>query len=53
MMLWTERAQEPVNRDTGARRGSYLSVVWLKGAVHSEIRRFVVIQEGYGNCICS
>jgi hypothetical protein len=54
MMLWTEPAGPEV--PAGGRTtlyGSHLSITWLGQRAYSEIRRFVVIAEGYGNCICS
>jgi hypothetical protein len=50
MMLWTEPA---VKVSENLRFGSHFSTVWLGEKAYSEIRRFVVIREGYGNCICS
>ncbi|KAI6715944.1 hypothetical protein JHW43_001602 [Diplocarpon mali] len=52
MMLWSEPAR--AYRDVGkSRDGSHYSTTYLNGNVYSEIRRFVVIREGHGNCICS
>ncbi|TVY13980.1 hypothetical protein LARI1_G008742 [Lachnellula arida] len=48
MMLWTEPAAEGSTRN-----GTHYSKVWLDQGVYSEIRRFVVLKEGYGNSICS
>jgi hypothetical protein len=53
MMLWTSLDPELVPEGGGTRNGSDISTTWLKGEVYSEIRRFVVIAEGYGNIICS
>jgi hypothetical protein len=54
MMLWTEPAgpQVPVGGGTLS-DGSHISTTWLGEKAYSEIRRLVVIQEGYGNSICS
>lgn len=49
MMLWTE----PALKKGGSRNGTHYSTVWLDEGAYSEIRRFVVIREGYGNSICS
>lgn len=49
MMLWTE----PAKTMGGTRNGTHYSTVWLEQGAYSEIRRFVVIKEGYGNSICS
>ncbi|TVY85290.1 hypothetical protein LSUE1_G001296 [Lachnellula suecica] len=48
MMLWTEPAAT-----SSTRNGTHYSTVWLEQGVYSEIRRFVIIKEGYGNSICS
>ncbi|KAE8447121.1 hypothetical protein EG329_011105 [Mollisiaceae sp. DMI_Dod_QoI] len=48
-VLWTE----PARHEGGATTGSHFATVWLGERVFSEIRRFVVIGEGYGNVICS
>jgi hypothetical protein len=55
MMLWTEPAGDNVQvpPEGGTRAGSHFSTTWLKGKAYSEIRRFVVVGEGYGNTICS
>ncbi|KAE9367982.1 hypothetical protein N431DRAFT_561801 [Stipitochalara longipes BDJ] len=54
MMLWTEPAGPPqVPAGGGTRNGSHISTTWLGQEAYSEIRRFVVIQEGWGNNICS
>ena len=50
MMLWTEPAKTAMG---GTRNGTHYSTVWLEQGVYSEIRRFVVMREGYGNSICS
>jgi hypothetical protein len=54
MMLWTEPARPQVPAGGGTLpNGSHISTTWLGQKAYSEIRRLVVIQEGYGNCICS
>ena len=53
MMLWTEPAGPQVPPGGGTRNGSHISTTWLGQEAYSEIRRFVVIQEGWGNNICS
>lgn len=54
MMLWTEPAGPRVEAGGGTLpNGSHISATWLDGKAYSEIRRFVVLQEGYGNSICS
>jgi hypothetical protein len=54
MMLWTEPANDTrVPAGGGTRNGSHYSTTWLGGTAYSEVRRFVVIAEGYGNSICS
>jgi hypothetical protein len=54
MMLWTEPAGPQVAPGGGTLpNGSHISTTWLDEKAYSEIRRFVVIQEGYGNNICS
>ncbi len=47
MVLWTEPARDSV------KGSSHISEIWLGGKVFSEIRRFVVVREGYGHSICS
>lgn len=50
--LWTEPARDyqgAIFSDASA----HISETYLKGKAFSEIRRFVVVQEGYGNSICS
>ncbi|KAG9230908.1 hypothetical protein BJ875DRAFT_487516 [Amylocarpus encephaloides] len=49
MMLWTE----PAKTKGGTRNGTHYSTIWLGQGAYSEIRRFVVMREGYGNSICS
>jgi hypothetical protein len=51
MMLWTEFSKVPPGG--GTRNGSHFSTVWLSESAYSEMRKFVVIREGHGNCICS
>jgi len=54
MVLWTEPAGiQCTGRDKAAQYGSQLSTTYLNGTAYTEIRRFVVIGEGYGNSICS
>ncbi|PVH78966.1 hypothetical protein DL98DRAFT_560926 [Cadophora sp. DSE1049] len=54
MVLWTEPAGiQRTGRDKGTQYGSQLSTTYLNGTAYTEIRRFVVIGEGYGNSICS
>ncbi|KAF4633929.1 hypothetical protein G7Y89_g4181 [Cudoniella acicularis] len=53
MMLWTEPAKSQNQQMGGTRNGTHYSTVWLEQGAYSEIRRFVVIKEGYGNSICS
>lgn len=54
MMLWTEPAGPQVPAGGGTLPdGSHISITWLGEKAYSEIRRLVVIQEGYGNSICS
>ncbi|KAN0095181.1 hypothetical protein V8E51_015892 [Hyaloscypha variabilis] len=53
MMLWTEPAGPQVPPGGGTRNGSHISTTWLGQEAYSEIRRFVVIQEGWGSNICS
>ena len=50
-MLWTEPTR-PVNRKGTANGGSQISYVWLNETVYSEIRRFVVVSNHYGYCLC-
>jgi hypothetical protein len=47
MMLWTEPT-----RPSTRRAGSQVSYVWLNEIVYSEIRRFVVVSNNYGYCLC-
>ncbi|KAL5322342.1 hypothetical protein ACEPPN_010315 [Leptodophora sp. 'Broadleaf-Isolate-01'] len=51
MVLWTEPAG--ITKEKGAQNGSQFSTTYLNGTAYTEIRRFVVIGEGYGNSICS
>ncbi|KAH7416791.1 hypothetical protein BKA64DRAFT_277134 [Cadophora sp. MPI-SDFR-AT-0126] len=54
MVLWTEPAGiQCAERDKGTQYGSQLTTTYLNGTAYTEIRRFVVIGEGYGNSICS
>ncbi|KAF8853409.1 hypothetical protein BDZ45DRAFT_598621 [Acephala macrosclerotiorum] len=59
MMVWTEPARAPPASRPGTEAtrpgtaNSNFQTVWLGEHVYSEIRRFVVIAEGYGNVICS
>ncbi|KAK0118618.1 hypothetical protein ONS95_007502 [Cadophora gregata] len=54
MVLWTEPAGIQCTwREKGNQYGSQLSTTYLNGTAYTEIRRFVVIGEGYGNSICS
>ena len=51
MTLWTEA--DPKQQALGGNRnGSHISVTYLRGDLISEIRRFVVICEGFGNVVC-
>lgn len=52
MMLWTEPAGERVGRQGGTQNNSHVSTVMYGQDVFSEIRRFVVVQDNYGSCIC-
>ena len=58
MMLWTEPARSG-NQDarggpsTTGSANSRFSRTYLEETAFSEIRRFVVLSEGYGNTICS
>ncbi|PQE23495.1 pfs domain protein [Rutstroemia sp. NJR-2017a BVV2] len=51
MMLWTEPAGVNAQRG-GTRNHSHISETWLSGKAYSEIRRFVVVRDNYGNCSC-
>ncbi|KAG4435148.1 hypothetical protein IFR05_009380 [Cadophora sp. M221] len=51
MVLWTEPAG--ITKEKGTQNGSQFSTTYLNGTAYTEIRRFVVIGEGYGNSICS
>jgi hypothetical protein len=51
MILWIEPGK--VLQRGRMRDGSHSSTGTLSGKPYSEIRRFVVIREGYRNCICS
>jgi hypothetical protein len=54
MMLWTEPEKgAKVPAGGGTRNGSHFSTVHLDETAYSEIRKFVVVSRGYGNCICS
>ena len=54
-MLWTEPPGPQVSPGGGTtRNGSHISTTWLNESVISEIRRFVVVQDGhdYVQCLC-
>jgi hypothetical protein len=55
MVLWTEPARNISYDSQGgpSTTGSQFSKTYLEGTAFSEIRRFVVVGEGYGSCICS
>ena len=52
MMLWIEPARNNIAMGQ-SRDGSHFSRTYLDGTAFSEIRRFVVVGEGYGNTKCS
>lgn len=53
MMLWTEPSGARLDTPLGGTRdGSHFSVIYMGGTAYSEIRRFVVIGDGHGSCIC-
>lgn len=52
MVLWMEPAGAQIDDNGGTRNGSHISTAWLEEKVLSEIRRFVIVRDGYGSCIC-
>jgi hypothetical protein len=58
MALWTEPAREGLGdvshgAQGGTSTSSKLSELYLSGKTVTEIRRFVVVGEGWGYSICS
>ena len=53
MMLWIEPASLLMPPGGGTRNGTQIRTAGLDPEAYGEIRRFVVIKEGYGNSICS
>lgn len=57
-VLWTEPARDGAEENIIPLEGTQRSVashyvsVWLGGKAFTEIRHFVVVQEGHGNSIC-
>ncbi|PVH81043.1 hypothetical protein DL98DRAFT_417452 [Cadophora sp. DSE1049] len=53
MCLWSEPSGIRIVPAGTSSSGSHFSATYLNGTAYTEIRRFVVIGEGYGNSICS
>jgi len=54
LVLWTEPARDAAGELYSATSNSgQLYNTYLGGKAFTEIRRFVIVQEGYGNSICS
>jgi hypothetical protein len=52
-MLWSEPAGETSNNETVITRDSEaISIVKHGEKVHSSIRRFVIVREFSGHCLC-
>lgn len=57
MALWTEPARHGLEATRpldaySTTTSQHYSPTWLGGTAFTEIRRYVIVQEGHGNAIC-